>query len=95
MTEFGSNGHRRRPRTQRDYYWVCAIEKSSGRPVVQGPHNTDMEARQWGFEHIQDGDFEVYPFPTINKIAARDFYKNIMLEKSKNLSSIFTRAIYP
>lgn len=89
------NGHKRRPRTQRDYFWVCAVEKVSQRPVVQGPHNTEREAREWGLMYIKDGDFEVLPFPTINKIAARDFYKSKMVERTKNIASAFTRAIYP
>ena len=86
------NGHRRH--SKRDWYWVCAVEKVSGRPVVQGPHDTDAEANQWGFEKIKDGDFTVYPFPTINKIAARDFYKNKRLEQSGQLADVFKRARY-
>lgn len=79
---------------RREYFWVCAVEKATGRPVIQGPHNTEDDARQWGFEHIKDGDFEVVPIRTINKIAARDHYKNIMLERTKTLSSVFPRAKY-
>ena len=78
-----------------EYYWVCAIHKATLRPILHGPHNTEDEARQWGYTYVRDGEFEVYPFPTINKTAARDFYKSIMVEKSKNISSAFTRAIYP
>lgn len=89
-----NNGHRR-IRTQRDYWWVCAVEKSCGRPIVQGPHNTDNDARQWGVENIWDNAWEVFPFPTINKIAARDRYKSIVLERTKLLPSVFQRAIYP
>lgn len=89
------NGHKKRVRTQRDYFWVCAIDKASQRPILQGPHNTDTDARQWGFEHIRDGDFEVFSFPTINKQAARDCYKNIILERTNMLSDVFKRAKYP
>lgn len=88
-----SNRHRR-VRTQRDYWWVCAIEKTTGRPIVHGTHLTDTDARQWGFEHIRN-DFEVLPFPTVNKIAARDFYKARILERTNTLSSVFKRAKYP
>jgi len=76
-------------------YWVCAIEKISGRPIVQGPHSDETEARQWGFENIRDNDFEVLQFPTIQKETARDMYKNILLERSKQLPIVFKRAKYP
>lgn len=88
------NGHGVKSRVRRDYFWVCAIEKISGRPIIDGPHDTDMEANQWGFEHIRDGDFKVYSFRTINKQAARDMLKHIMLEQSKDLSVVFKRARY-
>ena len=86
------NGHRRRSNTL--HYWVCAIEKVSGRPVLQGPHDTESEANQFGFEHIKDGDFTVEAFPTINKFAARDMYKNKRLEQSGQLADVFKRARY-
>lgn len=89
-----NNGHKRQ-RPQKEVYWVCAIEKSSQRPIVQGYHLTEDAARQWGWEHIKDGDFEVCLFPTVNKIAARDYYKNRILERTNSLASIFTRAKYP
>ena len=86
------NGHRRH--SGRLWYWVCAIEKVSGRPVIQGPHDNETEANQFGFEHIKDGDFTIEAFPTINKIAARDMYKNMRLEQSGQLADVFKRARY-
>ena len=56
----------------RDWFWVCAIETISGRPVVLGPYNTEAEATQFGFSKIKDGDFKVYSFPTVDRTAARD-----------------------
>ena len=88
------NGNGRTHRARRDYFWVCAIEKISGRPVVQGPHDTEAEANQFGFAHIKDGDFTVYPFPTRNKYAARDMFKNKRLEQSGQLADVFKRAKY-
>lgn len=90
------NGHRkhRTLRIRRDYYWVCAIHKISGRPIVQGPHNTESEANQFGYEHIKDGDFEVYAFPTVNRITARDMFKSKRLERSGLLEDVFKRAKY-
>lgn len=80
--------------TTRQAWWVCAIDKVSGRPIVQGPHFMDSEARQWGFEHIRDNDFEVLQFPTVNKESARDMYKNILLERTNQLPIVFKRAKY-
>jgi hypothetical protein len=77
------------------YWWVCAVDRLSGRPIVQGHHSTESDARQWGFENIRDNDFEVHCFPTINKVAARDFWKSILLERTKSLSTVLQRAIYP
>ena len=89
------NGHRRRRGTQRDYYWICAVEKSSGRPVVDGPYDSETEANQFGFsKNINDGDFEVHAFNTIDRMAARDKYKHIVFERSGNLGFILKRAKY-
>lgn len=90
------NGHRQRriPRARRDWHWVCAIETVTGRPVVLGPYNTEAEANQFGFEKIKDGDFTVYPFPTTNKVTARDMFKYKRLEQSGQLSGVFKRARY-
>jgi hypothetical protein len=85
----GRNGYKR------DYYWVCAVEAVTGRPVVQGPHNTEAEATQWGFANIHDGNFKVYAFDTIDKTSARDKFKNIRLEETKQLETVFKRAKYP
>lgn len=87
------NGHKKR--TQRDYYWVCAVEPKSGRPVVQGPHNNEYGARNWGLDHMKGFEFEVLAFPTINKMAARDYYKNALAERGDLLPIVFKRAIYP
>ena len=97
-SQLQNDGHKKRRivRSERKpYWWVCAIEKASGRPIVQGPHNTDSEARQWGVENIRDNDWEVLSFPTVNKEMARDMYKSKVLERTKDLSSVFKRARYP
>ena len=86
--------HRAQRIGRRIFYWVCAIEKVSGRPVLQGPHSSEVEANQYGFEHIKDGDFTVEAFPTVDRTAARDFYKNKMLQQSGQLADVFKRARY-
>ena len=87
------NGHKRH-RT-RDYYWICAVDRVSGRPVVDGPYNSEQEANQFGFsKNINGGDFEVCRFATINKLNARDKYKHKILERTGDISTVFKRAIY-
>jgi hypothetical protein len=84
------NGHR----GLRNFFWVCAVHKASGRPIVQGPHNTFEEANQFGFLHVKDGDFKVYEFPTRNKVTARDMFKSKRLEETGMLEDVFKRAKY-
>ena len=86
------NGHRRH--SKRLYYWVCAIEKVSGRPFIDGPYDTEAEANQFGFAKVRDGDFEVYAFDTVNKFSARDKFKHKRLEQSGQLADVFMRARY-
>ena len=89
------NGHKAyQSRTNRDWYWVCAISKDYGRPIVNGPHHTESEGMQWGFANIPDEDFKVYAFPTVNKITARDMFKSKGIEQTKNLDIAFKRAMY-
>ena len=85
------NGH---SRARRDRYWVCAVENESQRPIVDGPHDTESEAQQWGFAHIRDGNFKVYAFPTTDKFRARDMFRHIRLEETGRLSDMFKRAKY-
>jgi len=83
------NGHR-----QGVWWWACAIEKVSGRPVVLGPYTSEEEATRFGFEKIRDGDFKVYPFDTYNRLAARDKFKYKRLEQQGQLADVFKRARY-
>jgi hypothetical protein len=62
--------------------------------VVHGVHSSEEEARQWGFENMKDGDFEVLHFSTKNRFNARDKYKAILLERTKSLPIVFKRARY-
>ena len=88
----GNNGHKQRAIPRRDYYWVCAIVDN--RPFVQGPHGTEINARDWGREHANSVDFEVLSFPTIDKTAARDYYKNVLAERGNLIPFIFKRGKY-
>ena len=62
--------------------------------MIAGPHEDNMSADQWGFEHIKDGDFKVYQFNTRDKTAARDMFKHIMLEQSGQVADVLKRARY-
>lgn len=88
----GRNGRHRR--TRGPYYWACAVEKITGRPVVLGPYASEAEANQFGFEKIRDGDFVVHAFDTCDKTAARDKFKYKRLEQSGQLAEVFRRAKY-
>jgi hypothetical protein len=82
----GRNGH--------NYYWACAVESTSGRPMVFGPHSTDVDAREVALRHSGEGEFEIYRFPTINKFAARDMYRKKLEEQGTRLVDLFKRAKY-
>ena len=80
----------------REYYWICAVDRVSQRPVVDGPYNSESEANQFGFsKNINGGDFNVYQFDTRNKFSARDKFKHKILERTGDISSVFKRAKYP
>lgn len=79
----------------RDYFWVCAVDRVSSRPCIDGPYDSEQEANQFGFsKNINGGDFEVYPFKTSNRITARDMFKHKMLERTGDISTVFRRARY-
>jgi hypothetical protein len=77
-----------------NYYWACAVENTTGRPVVFGPHNTDVEAQEVAMRHNGQGEFAVYCFPTINKFAARDMFRKKLEEQGTQLVDLFKRAKY-
>lgn len=86
---------RRIPRLHKQYYWICAIDKVSGRPIVDGAYNSEQEAHQYGFsKNINGGDFEVCMFPTSNRIMARDLFKHKILDRTGDISTVFKRARY-
>ena len=89
-----NNGRRERRRTRRDWFWACAREYTTGRPVVFGPHSTEVEAEQVAIRHLGEGEFVVYAFPTVNKIAARDMFKKKLEEQGSSLTDLFKRARY-
>lgn len=87
---------RARARTNRIYYWACGVEATTQRPVLQGPHSTEAEARQWGFQKLegQCSHWDVFAFNTRNREYARDMYKNKVVEQSNQLEVAMHRARY-
>jgi len=81
-------------RRGQNYWWACAVEYTSTRPVVLGPHVTEREAREVALRHDGEGEFMVYAFPTVNKFAARDMYRKKLEEQGAKLVDLFKRARY-
>lgn len=75
---------------RRDYYWLCAVEATTGTPIVDGPYNTPDEARQVGWEKLNQ-EFEVLPMKTIDKRSATAEYRHIRLMRFGNLSEVLKR----
>ena len=73
--------------SSREYYWILAVDKTSGRPVVLGYYHSEEEANRVGFEKI-DGSFEVVPLKTTDSAKAtkilkyKRFYQTARLEEA-------------
>ena len=81
-----------RPRFRRDYYWISAIEKETGRLVVLGPYDSEDEANQVGFGAKLDGMFEVHKLGTIDKARATSEIKYKRFQQTQNLHESLKRA---
>ena len=77
----------------REYSWLLAIDKVSGRPIILGPFDDDNEANRIGFEKIQ-GSFEVHRLKTRNRMMARDLLKYKRFEQTAQLAETLKRAKY-
>lgn len=90
------NGHRHRgvPRERQVYYWVCAVDKVTGRPVILGPYTNESEANQFGFQKISDGDFVVEAMDTRDRQAAKARFNYKRLEQTGQLEVALKRAKY-
>ena len=83
------NGKRRRVHisTKRDWAWLCAVEKTTGTPIVDGPYDTEDEANRIGLEKIQ-GDFEVMMWPTVDKNRATAMWRHERLNRGEQIVDI-------
>ena len=74
----------------RDWYWLCAVERETGTPIVDGPYDTEEEARQVGLQKIRD-NFEVIPMKTIDKNRATAEYRHRRFMTYGDLKQILLR----
>lgn len=79
------------PTPQQMYYWILAVDKNTGRPVVLGAYNSEESANRVGFEKI-DGTFEVVPLPTRDSSKATKILKYKRFNQTAKLEEAFKRA---
>lgn len=78
--------------TRREYYWILAVDKSSGRPLILGAYDTEEEANQVGFQKIDSGNFEVVPLRTRNVQRANRILKYRRFHQTERLEEGLKRA---
>ena len=74
----------------RPWYWLCAVERESGTPIVDGPYDTEEEARRIGLEKIRD-NFEVIALNTIDRAKATAEYRHRRFMTYGDLKQILLR----
>lgn len=86
------NGHKPKYRgARRDYYWICAVEKTTGTPIVDGPYDTEDEAFQVGYTKMRGEQFEVKPIKTIDRNKATADWRHERLMRSGQLIEVLKR----
>jgi len=78
--------------TRREYYWLLAVDKVSGRPVILGPFDTEEEGNRIGFSKIDSGNFEVIPLNTRNAQRANHILKYRRFNQTAKLEEALKRA---
>ena len=73
------------------YYWILAVEPTSGRPVVLGPYGTESEANDMAFSKL-GASFEVVPLQTRDVGLATKILKHRRFEQSEQLAEVLKRA---
>lgn len=73
------------------YYWLLAVDRVSGRPVILGAFNSEEEANQIGFQKI-DGNFEVVPLRTCDPARATKALKYRRFTQTSKLEEALKRA---
>ena len=73
------------------YYWILAVEPTSGRPIVLGWYSSEAEANDIGFNKC-GGSFEVIPLQTRDVGLATKILKHRRFEQSEQLAEVLKRA---
>lgn len=76
----------------REFYWLLAVDRPSGRPIILGPYDTESEANRIGFEKIDSGNFEVVPLATHNVQRANQLLKYRRFNQTSKLEEVLKRA---
>ena len=74
------------------YYWILAVDNSSGRPIILGPYDTEQEANSIGLTKIDSGNFEVVPLNTRNVQKANQVLKYRRFHQTARLEEALKRA---
>lgn len=88
----GDNGGKPKHKgTRRDYYWICAIEQTTGTPIVDGPFDTEEEGDRVGYEKLRGEYFEVRAMKTIDRNRATAEWRHERLMRSGKLIEVLKR----
>lgn len=86
-----STGESPRASRNREYYYIVATSVT-GRLVVLGPYEDEMEANRIGFNKIKEGNFEVVPIATRDLATATRRMQYRRFDQSANLEESLKRA---
>ena len=84
-------GRERQRESRVPFYWILAVDKTSQRPVVLGPYNSEEEANRVGFEKI-GGSFEVISLATRDPQRATKILKYKRFHQTARLEEALKRA---
>jgi len=88
------NGNKPRvKRTRRDYYWICAVEKTTGTPVVDGPYDTEEEAEQTASQstRLSGEQWEILPMRTVDRNRATAEFRHQRVQRFGRLDEALKR----
>jgi hypothetical protein len=77
--------------TGQAYYWILAVDKTSGKAVILGAFDSEDKANRVGFEKI-DGAFEVVSLPTRDSGKATKILKYRRFSQTARLEEAVKRA---
>ena len=84
-------GHNRpSPRPRRDNYYFVVSRLEGGQNVVNGPHDAEDDAYQWGYANL-DGDFTVRKLPTYDLNRANRIIRNDNVADGQTVKEVLRR----